>query len=378
MNWDTYAARRRSVLAERCRALAVRCRLVPLIAVAAMLGLVTGCGGASSGAGRGPGDPAGHASGQGSHGLPDPSGEPSAGGRQSATSGGALFGGNAALATEQGNLGRRLAIVRVYAQIGEPFPLPQEQELMASGSTLLISLATSGTGYASVAAGGYDSYIRAFLRAVDRAAVQYHLGAIYVTFEHEPDSPQHVQLGSPAQFVQAWDHVHQLAESAHLDWNQGGRLHWVWILTHSSFSDGKAGQYWPGPGEADVVGADGYNSYACKVARNGGVPSSAANKAMTPASIFGPAIAFAHAHGGLPVFISEWGSDLAPTGAQPTFIRQMQAFIAGNREIGAALYWDSSGGSCDFSINGSPISIAALAAMGHSAALQGRVIAPAN
>lgn len=298
-------------------------------------------------------------------------------GKKSAASGGALFGGNDALASEEGNLGRRLAIIRVYYKIGEPFPTPQDQQLMAAGSTLLVSLATNEASYASVAAGSQDAAISAFLTAVDQAAVQYHLGAIYVSFEHEPDGPQHAGLGSPAEFVQAWDHVHQLTEAAHLDWNQGGRLHWVWILIHSAFGSGQASHYWPGGGEVDVVGADGYNSYACKVARRGGVLSSAANDAVTPASIFWPAIVFAHGHGGLPVFISEWGGDLVPAGAQTAFISQMQAFVAGNREIGAVMYWNS-GINCNYRIDGNPLSIAALAAMGRAAALQGHIAAPAG
>lgn len=125
------------------------------------------------------------------------------------------------------------------------------------------------------------------------------------------------------------------------------------------------------------MGVDGYNSYACRVARHGGIPMRAANDTVTPASIFGPAIAFAHAHSGLPVFISEWGSDPAPAGAQPAFIRQMQAFVTGNREIGAVMYWDS-GTHCNYKVDGNPVSIAALATMGRSAGLQGRVTEPAN
>ena len=331
--------------------------------------LVTGCGG-----GPGPGSVGGTPG----HGLAGASAEPSAAGGRSATSGGALFGGNAALAAEQGSLGRRLAIVRAFYKIGQPFPGPGIGPLMAAGSTLLVSLDSSGASYATIAAGDQDASISAFLRAVDRAAVRYHLAAIYVSFEHEPDGPQHAQFGSPSQFVQAWDHVHRLAETAHLDWAQGGRLHWVWILLHSAFSHGTAGRYWPGPGQVDVAGADGYNSAACQVARPGGPAHKTARAAVTPAAIFGPAIAFAHAHGGLPVFISEWGSDTAPGGAQPAFIRQMQAFIAGNREIGAVMYWDSGGHNCNFSVNHSPTSITALAAMGHSAALQGRLTSPAS
>jgi hypothetical protein len=362
-------------LTRRYRVLAGRRSRTALAASATLLLLVTGCGGGTSpGAPPSQGNPFG-GGGQGGNGSISAGSQAPADGGKSATSGGALFGGNDALASEQASLGRRLAIIRVYYRIGEPFPAPQDQQLMADGSTLLVSLASGGANYASIAAGNQDAAITAFLRTVDQAAIQYHLGAIYVAFEHEPDGPRHHRLGSPADFVRAWDHVHQLAQAAHLDWTQGGRLHWVWILIHSSFSNGLASQFWPGPGEVDVVGADGYNSYACKVARRGGIISHAANAAVTPASIFDPAIRFAHVHGGLPVFISEWGSDLAPAGAQSGFIRQMQAYVERNREIAAVLYWDS-GFACNYSVNGNPMAIAALAEMGHSAALQGRVTAP--
>jgi hypothetical protein len=335
--------------------------------------LVTACGGHGSAGGSG----TSVSGGQGSNSSAGPVTETPAAGRKSATTGGALFGGNAALASQEGNLGRRLAIIRVYYRVGEPFPTPQDQQLMVAGSTLLVSLGTGGASYASIAAGNHDAAIMAFLRAVNQAALRFHLGAIYVSFAHEPDSPRHRWFGSPAQFVQAWDHIHQLAQSAHLDWNQGGRLHWVLILIHSSFTNGMAGWFWPGTGEVDIVGADGYNSYACKAAKRGVNISYAGNAAVTPASIFDPAILFAHAHGGLSVFISEWGSDLSPAGAQSAFIRQMQAYVERNREIGAVMYWDS-GFSCNYSVNGNPLAIAALTEMGHAAALQGRVAAPAG
>jgi hypothetical protein len=337
--------------------------------------LVTACGGHSSPGG--PGASVSGSGGQGSNSSAGPGTETPAAGRRSATTGGALFGGNAALASQEGNLGRRLAIIRAYYRVGEPFPTQQDQQLMVAGSTLLVSFGTGGASYASIAAGSHDAAIMAFLRSVNQAAFRFHLGAIYVSFAHEPDSPRHRWFGSPAQFVQAWDHIHQLAESAHVDWSQGGRLHWVLILIHSSFTNGMANWFWPGAGEVDIVGADGYNSYACKAAKRGVDISHAGNDAVTPASIFDPAILFAHAHGGLSVFISEWGSDLSPAGAQSAFIRQMQAYVERNREIGAVMYWDS-GFSCNYRVNGNPLAIAALAEMGHAAALQGRVAAAAG
>jgi hypothetical protein len=279
--------------------------------------------------------------------------------------GGAMFGGNDRLIKDQHALGRTLAIVRVYYHIGDTFPVVSDQEHMAAGSTLLISLDSRGTSYASIAAGSKDGAILSFLRAVNRAAYQYHLGAIYIDFEHEPDSPQHGALGSAAEFVRAWDHVHQLAASARLDWNNGGRLHWVLILIHGIYARSGPVPFWPGNATVDIIAADGYNSFRCK--------ASSQNQMETPARLFNPVMSFAATHGGLPVFIAEWGSESALASAQVQFIQQMQSYVASNSRIAAALYWDDAGPNCNYAVDGHPAAIAALATMGHSAAMQGNV-----
>jgi hypothetical protein len=301
-------------------------------------------------------------------------------GSRSGVAGGALFGGNASLVPEETALGRKLAVVRVYYRFGESFPNVSDSQIMAAGSTLVVSLATlrGGATYASIAAGQQDSYVSSFLQAVNQAAIRYHLSAIYFCFEHESSLPgHHTGLGSPAQFIQAWDHLHQLAATAHLNWDDGGRIHWVWIQSHQTFVPmdqrsargpdiGAPPAYWPGPNEADIVGADGYNHTGCQRHAD----------PATPSSLFGPVLSFAQQNGGLPVFITEWGSTAVPSSQQQTgFIGQMQAFVAANPAIAAALYWDSqgTGPACDFSVNAHPPSVSALATMAHSPALQGRL-----
>jgi hypothetical protein len=249
---------------------------------------------------------------------------------------------------------------------------------MANGSTLIVSLDTvpGGPSYSSIAAGREDATISGFLQSMEQAAVAYHLNAIYICFEHEVDTAggHHTGLGSPAQFIQAWDHIHQLAASAHLDWNDGGRLHWIIILTHMAYIKGFASQYWPGTGEVDIVGVDGYNAAGnCRTVRGGNVVAQG-TAMQTPADLFDGALGFAGAHGGLPVFVAEWGSvPYASPAIQPAFINQMQQFVAANHQIGAALYWDGhgQGNGCNYIINGNPASLAALANMGHSSVLQG-------
>jgi hypothetical protein len=279
--------------------------------------------------------------------------------------GSALFGGNAALIKDEPALGRKLAIVRAYYRIGDAFPLDSYAAHLTTGSTLLVSLDSNGASYASIAAGNKDGAILSFLRAVNRVAYRDHVGSIYVSFEHEPDSPQHHVLGSPAGFVRAWDHVHRLAASAHLNWNNGGRLHWVLILIHSSIGRAWGNGFWPGAGEVDVFGVDGYNSYPCRASNQ--------NRMQTPAGLFNPALSFASSHGGLPVFIPEWGSSSAAPTMQAQFIQHMSGYVAGHRQIKAALYWDDGGSSCSYRVDGHPAALSALRAMGHSAAMQGRV-----
>jgi hypothetical protein len=363
-------------------------RGVVVLGAIAGLVLLAGCGGstssASAGAGTGGGAHEGAGTGSRSSAsgpLLNPARETAGTGDMSNVTAGALFGGNAALVPEEAALGRRLAIIRVYYHIGETFPQPMNQKYMAEGSTLLVSLDTTvalnGPSYTAIAAGREDGFISSFLKSVNQAAVQYHLGAIYIDFEHEADDSRHLPLGSPAEFDQAWDHVHQLAVDQHLDWNQGGRLHWVLVLVHNAYSQGSshvtadswAGEFWPGTGEVDAVAADGYNSYSCHLRLQNAPLSN-----PSPADLFGPVVSFAATHGGLPVFITEWGIDTTSRAGQVRFIQQMQAFVAANREIVGAMYWDSLGNRCSYIVDGNPAAVAALTTMGHSIALQGRVM----
>jgi len=292
-------------------------------------------------------------------------------------SGGVMFGGDVPLATAESRLGRKLAIVRVYGRLGRPFGNPQINRIMAGGTTVLASLNTfpGGAGYADIAAGHQDVAIKSWLNQVEQSAVRYHLPAIYVTFEHEADViSDHRGLGTPAQFVRAWDHIHQLAAAAHLNWTGGGRLHWVFILTHFAYINGRVSRFWPGTQEVDIVGADGYNTGGCRVARATHAPfTTGKTPPETPASLFGKLVRFAASHGSLPVFIAEWGSvAYSNANVRVDWIRQMQTFVQANPEITAALYWDSQVPPCNYIINNSPGSLSALASLARSPLMQGR------
>jgi hypothetical protein len=294
---------------------------------------------------------------------------------RSGVTGGALFGGNMGVQKIDSQLGRKLAVVRRYFRIGNKFPWPADKALMSRGTTELISLDTTRYSYTSIAAGNHDASILSFLRSVNKAAVSYHLGTIYVSFQHEASNAQHRRMGTPAEFVRAWDHVHNLAGNAHLNWNNGGRIHWVLILSWRTYlpmkirttwqkKAGWIGAYWPGASEVDIVGADGYDVAGC-------VASRTARKTVSPRYLFGYELAWAHNHGGLPVFVSEFGGNNKGS-VQPDFVRSMQTYVAANHVIAAVLYWSGRGrNTCNFTLTGTGITT--LKAMGHTAALAGHI-----
>lgn len=378
---------------------------VAAVAVLAVLA-AAGCSGPAPGRGGGPGpgglvtpgrageSGSGGKSGSGGLVTLGGAGDLSGTGLRSGVAGGALFGGDLPLVPETGRLGRGLAIVRAYLTLGEQFPFARARAAMQAGSTVLASLDSApgrGQGsYASIAAGQHDATIMRFLQQMEQAAVSYHLGAIYVSFEHEANTPPHRVLGTATQFVQAWDHVHALAASAHLLWNQGGRLHFVLILTHLAYfapgarpawsdSLGQASSYFPGTNEVDIVAADGYNTGGCRSSTQPATVVARDAPAVTPQALFAPVVSFARSHG-LPVFIAEWASvAYAGSAEQANFIGQMQAFVTANQQIAAVMYWNSRDPQypgCLMSLDNQPTSLAALAAMGHSAGLQGHTVHP--
>ncbi len=304
-------------------------------------------------------------------------GKAQAGGNLAGVGGGVMFGGDVPLAAEESALGRKLAIVRVYDLVGHSFANRMVDNFMAQGTTLLVSLDTypGMSPYSAIAAGQHDASITSFLESMNSSAIHYGLRAIYFTFEHEANSPgHHTGLGTPAQFIQAWDHIHQIAVNHHLLWNQGGRIHFALILTHFAYINGSASQWWPGTNEVDIVSADGYNTGGCRIARKYHRPfTTGVTPPETPSSLFTGVVQFAAAHGGLPIFIAEWGSvAYANTSVRVNWIQQMQAFVAANPAIHATLYWDSQVLPCNYVINNSPTSLAALTSMAHAPLMQGR------
>jgi hypothetical protein len=284
--------------------------------------------------------------------------------------GGALFGGTQRLIAAQGALHRSLAVLRDYYTYGQSFPDAAARQVLAEGGTVLASL-DGGPSYKDVAAGWDHGYFRAFLTAMNNAAVQYHLGAIYFSYQHEADNiSAHVaHQGWAGGFRAAWAHLHYKAREWGLNWNAGGHIYWTMIMMHGAFFPTATGQhrvqdYWVGQQEDDIIAVDGYNHAGCVNGVTQGI--------VTPGSLFGPALAYA-ASKGKPVFVAEWGSQRGPQ--QVPFIGLMQKYVTSRAAIKAAMYFDARAqgrNACDNVVNRVPASLRALSAMGADPGMQGR------
>ena len=154
---------------------------------------------------------------------------------------------------------RRPALVMWYQQWSEPlFYSTQLPHVASLGALPLItwdpSLNGTGIPMSQIAAGRYDSYIRASARA---AAAWKR--PIYVRFAHEMNlggslfGPGHAG-DSPAEFVRAWRHVVRIFRA-----EKAMNVEWVW--SPNVDCDGRCPftAYYPGNRWVDWVALDGYN-----------------------------------------------------------------------------------------------------------------------
>ena len=152
----------------------------------------------------------------------------------------------AAVQAFQSQLGRRLDIVHSYLKWWVPFPGPGQQAIMDQGSILLLSWTSGGTR--AIASGRDDGWIRRQARAMKAAH-----RPILLEWRWEMNrSVLYSQVGTPAEYVAAWDHIRSVFHQEHVR-----NVAWVWCPTSKGFEvNGPA--YYPGNSEVDWLCADIY------------------------------------------------------------------------------------------------------------------------
>jgi Glycosyl hydrolase family 26 len=150
-----------------------------------------------------------------------------------------------------------------------------------------------------------------------------------VAYHHEPELPQNERFGDAGQFAQAFQHVVSIFRA-----RGANNVLFVWQMTDWSFRTNSgdreyAAKWYPGDGATDVVGSDAYNWYTCGHGRG---------RWMQLEALFGPAVAFAKAHG-KQAALPEFGS--VSDSRRPDWIRAAGQYLADNDQtVVAAFYFN--------------------------------------
>lgn len=138
----------------------------------------------------------------------------------------------------------------------------REKELVAQGSMLFKSLkpkigkSGQSISWAEVASGKHDAFLKEYLQNIKRDGGEN----VVLAFNHEPDGKQNADKGTPADFVAAWRHIHDLADQVGATRKTGGNVEFAWTMVGWGFEIDRVGAYYPGNEYVDYVGTDPYDT----------------------------------------------------------------------------------------------------------------------
>ena len=203
-------------------------------------------------------------------------------------------------------------LVGYYSGWEEPFQVSFAETVRSHGAVTLLQWDPTGISVSKIAAGGFDTYLRAFARSVRDFGHPVVIG-----FGHEMNAYWYswgYRHLPPSTFVAAWRHIVTLFR------DQGvSNVTWLWTLQADESGTGPIASWWPGAQYVTWVGIDGYYYHSSE----------------TFFSIFGQTIAQVRMFTGLPILLSEVG--VGPAADQARKIPQL---FAGMRQYGTiGLVW---------------------------------------
>src|SRR5437867_5422507 len=152
----------------------------------------------------------------------------------------------------ESSLGRTLDVDNRFYDYAAPITTGLESWDLQHGRIPMITWGAHDTR--ALASGSQDAWIRS--QARDIAALGQ---PVFLRFFHEFDSDYRASIVySPADFIAAWRHVHDL-----FDQERATNVVWVWCPTSWTFISKTPWppDYYPGDAYVDWVAADGYNWY---------------------------------------------------------------------------------------------------------------------
>ncbi len=254
-------------------------------------------------------------------------------------------------------IGRKLAIVHDYTDWTATFPTAQEVQASAQGRILFVgwtaknySTGRPAATWSQIASGQQDAQIDR-----EAAALKAFGQPIMVAFQVEPEQPAFAAFGTAADYVAAWQHLHQRFAADGVT-----NVVWVWDVEGDVYDHGSTYQDWyPGDAYVDWIMWDPYNWYGC---------SGGPKNWDSFSTIVDPMYTWLTTHSGTPGngdYVSKpWGlaefgtvEGAAPTDKQQWLLSAVSTAQASFPRLKALVYFDSddvtNGRGCNWQVNSS-------------------------
>jgi mannan endo-1,4-beta-mannosidase len=201
--------------------------------------------------------------------------------------------------------GVRPDILTYFSSWLEPFQTNFATNAAEHGALPLVQINPYNVSLTAIAAGQYDSYLRAYAEAV-----RTYSHPVILSFGHEMNGnwyPWGYTHTSPTTFVHAWRHIVDVFRSS-------GAQNIIWLWTANIIQIGgipSPADWWPGSSYVTWIGIDGYYYQS----------------SWTFTSLFGPTIAAVRelTHNPIPILINETGAATGPD--QPAKIADLFAGV---------------------------------------------------
>lgn len=247
-----------------------------------------------------------------------------------------------AVQSEEQYLGRPLDIVERYhdmsVSVNGVFPDHAEEQI-ASDRYILFSWAADVWSkhilykWSTIASGALDRSI--IEPQAQRIAAFHH--TVFLTFSAEPDGAV-PQQGTPAQFVAAWRHVHDVFAKLGVH-----NVIWVWTTEGYLPHEQTIAAMYPGNAYVDWIGYDPYNYFDCHQARW-----------LSFAQTVEPFYRWlaAQPFGAKPVMLSEFGSAADPRSPdrEAAWYRSIVPVIRQMPRLKALIQWNASIPGCHLGV----------------------------
>lgn len=152
--------------------------------------------------------------------------------------------------------GTRPTVIENYTRFGTPFDEGRACEVTRDGALPLVQINPTKTSMEAIAAGRYDSYLDSYAKAV-----RAYRDPLVLSFAHEMNGkwfPWGYTHTTPAVFIAAWRHVHDLFTQA-----GAHNVIWLWNVNRDIHRSQPSvvsppADWWPGSRYVTWVGIDAY------------------------------------------------------------------------------------------------------------------------